>query len=155
MLFHVAGRVFGFLPGVSFLYNQCLPQREGEGRPFGHPVAPGPQCRCGLRRPLLVFLEFLPFTTKNTFSVGTGSRGALGHLSLAELTQSAPGRLGCQKHKPASSQLRAHVFIDTATASIAIIISLQAIAGVKFSPVRQRSNFVMPTTLFQLRENVF
>lgn len=32
MLFHVVGIVFGFLPGVSFLYNQCLLQREGEER---------------------------------------------------------------------------------------------------------------------------
>lgn len=30
MLFHVVGIVFGFLPGVSFPYNQCLLQSEGE-----------------------------------------------------------------------------------------------------------------------------
>lgn len=91
MLFHVAGIVFGFVPGVSFLYNPCLLHS-------GHPEAAGPQCHCSLQRPLLFFLGFLPFITKNTFSVN------LRHLSLAELAQLALGRFGSQKYKPASSQ---------------------------------------------------
>lgn len=104
MLFHVVGIVFGFVPGVSLLYNQCLLQSKGEEKgPLVTPRLLSHSATAVCREHCWFFLGFLPFTTKNTFSVKTDSCGALGHLSLAELTQLALGRFGSQKYKPANS----------------------------------------------------
>lgn len=114
MLFHVVGRVFGFVPAVSFLYNQCLLQREGKGRreALWSPHGSWPTVPLQPADITVVFcLGFSHLPPKTPFLSELGAVGPWGHLSLAELTQLAPGRFGSQKYKPANSQLKMHIFI--------------------------------------------
>lgn len=103
MVFHVVSLVSGSVPG-SWRSPQAGPACKESGEEKGTAVTLGLPAHAVLCRKLSFFLSFLPFTTKTTFSVSAGNRGALGRLGLAKRARLAPGSFRSQRYEPASSQ---------------------------------------------------
>lgn len=84
MVFHVVSLVSGSMPG-SRRSPQAGPACKESGEEKGIAVTLGLPAHTVLCRKLsYFFLTFLPFTTKNAFSVSSGNCGAPGHLGLTK-----------------------------------------------------------------------